>query len=112
MSEHKVYVGNLPYTVTNESLQALFDDCGTIDSVNVIEDHYTGKSKGFAFITFEDKSGMDKAVEDKNGEEIDGRKIIVNVAREKEKGGNRGGGGSGGSGGSGGGDRDKKRRRW
>ena len=94
----KLYVGNLPYSANQESLQETFSQCGTVDSVNVITDRDTGQSKGFGFVEMSSDSEAQKAIQELNGTEIDGREIKVNEAKPKAP---RGGGGGGGGGGRG-----------
>jgi len=89
----KLYVGNLPYSASQESLQETFSQCGTVDSVNVITDRDTGQSKGFGFIEMSNDSEAQKAIQELNGTQIDGREIKVNEAKPKAP---RGGGGGGG----------------
>lgn len=101
----KIYVGNLSYSTTEGELTNLFEQIGQVDSVNVITDRDTGRSKGFAFV---EMSGEDaeKAIGQLNGTEVNGRTLTVNEARPREeRSGNRGGygGGGGGRGGYGGG---------
>ncbi|MDQ2994522.1 MAG: RNA-binding protein [Pseudomonadota bacterium] len=89
---HKIYVGNLPYTVDEDELRSMFEQFGSVDSVNLIIDRDTGRSKGFGFVSFEDKSAMSAALS-LNDTEIQGRKLRVNEARERTGGdrGDRGG---------------------
>ena len=96
----KLYVGNLPYSSDQKSLEATFSQCGTVDSVNVITDRDTGQSKGFAFVEMSSDSEAQKAIQELNGTSIDGREIKVNEAKPKAPRDSRGGGG-GGSGGGG-----------
>ena len=103
----KLYVGNLSFNTSNEDLQELFGQAGTVETVNVVEDRDTGRSRGFGFIEMSSKEEAQAAIEQLNGKEIDGRSLTVNEARPREErggggGGNRGGGG-GGRGGYGGG---------
>jgi len=91
----KLYVGNLPYSASQDSLQETFSQCGTVDSVNVITDRDTGQSKGFGFVEMSSDSEAQKAIQELNGKEIDGREIKVNEAKPKAP---RGGGGGGGRG--------------
>ena len=77
----KIYVGNLPFSVTQEKLKELFEPFGDIEEAIVISDRFSGRSKGFGFVTLTDKKDADKAIEDMNGKEIDGREIKVNEAR-------------------------------
>lgn len=81
---NKVYVGNLPYSTTEESLKDEFSACGEVTELRLISDRETGRSKGFAFITFGDEAAFEKALE-KNNQEIDGRAIKVNKAEEKPR---------------------------
>jgi len=108
----KLYVGNLSFNTSNEDLQELFGQAGTVESVNIVEDRDTGRSRGFGFVEMSSKEEGETAIEQLNGKEIDGRALTVNEARPREErsggggGGNRGGGGGrGGYGGGGGGNR-------
>lgn len=76
----KLFVGNLPYSVTNEKLTELFSPFGTLLSANVIIDKFSGRSKGFGFVELED-AAADEAAKSLNETEIEGRKIVVNEAR-------------------------------
>jgi len=105
----KLYVGNLPYSSDQQSLEATFSECGTVDSVNVITDRDTGQSKGFAFVEMSSDSEAQKAIQELNGKSLDGREIKVNEAKPRE---NRGGGGGGGRGGYGGGGGGGGGNRW
>ncbi len=98
----KLYVGNLPYSANQQSLEELFGTCGSVDSVNVITDRDTGQSKGFAFVEMSRDSEAQKAIQEINGTSIEGRDIKVNEAKPKAPRGG-GGGGGGGRGGYGGG---------
>ena len=95
----KLYVGNLPYSVNQQSLQDTFSECGTVESVDVIMDRDTGQSKGFAFVEMSSDSEAQKAIQELNGSSLDGREIKVNEAKPKAPRDNRGGGGYGGGGG-------------
>ncbi len=102
----KLYVGNLPFSATNQDLEGLFAQSGQVESANVITDRDTGRSRGFGFVEMESREGADAAIQQLNGYELDGRAIVVNEARPREdRGGGRGfgGGGGGGFGGGGGG---------
>ena len=101
----KLYVGNLPYSASQESLTETFSQCGEVDSVNVITDRDTGQSKGFGFVEMSTDSEAQKAIQELNGTSIDGREIKVNEAKPKAPRGGGGGGGYGGGGGGGGGNR-------
>ncbi len=97
----KLYVGNLPYSATNESLSALFSTHGQVDSAQVIMDRDTGRSKGFGFVEMSNAQEADAAIAALNGKEQDGRSLKVNEAKPREA--RPGGGGGGGYGGGGGG---------
>jgi RNA recognition motif-containing protein len=97
----KLYVGNLPYSATEQSLRDAFAESGTVDTVSVITDRDTGQSKGFAFVEMASDGEAQAATAAMNGTTMDGRQIKVNEAKPREKGG--GGGGGGGRGGFGGG---------
>ena len=99
----KLYVGNLPYTATEQSLREAFAASGTVDSVSVITDRDTGQSKGFAFVEMASDSEAQAATQAMNGQMLDGRQIKVNEAKPRESRGGGGGGGGGGRGGYGGG---------
>src|SRR5215470_19227186 len=99
----KIYVGNLSYQTTEGDLSTLFEEVGQVDSVSVITDRDTGRSKGFALVEMSSEDA-DKAIAQLNGKELDGRTLTVNEARPREeRSGNRGGRGGGrNSGGRGG----------
>jgi cold-inducible RNA-binding protein len=107
----KLYVGNLSFSTTEETLQAEFGAHGQVDEVAVITDRDTGRPRGFAFVSMTNDGEARAAIEALNGMEIDGRTITVNEARPKSNGGGGGGGGGGrggyrgGGGGGGGGGR-------
>lgn len=99
-----LFIGSLAYATTDESLQAFFETVGAVKSARVITDRDSGRSKGFGFVEFEDEANNDKAVDQLNGKELDGRAIAVSIARPKEDrprdgGGYRGGNDRGGNGG-------------
>ncbi len=79
----KLYVGNLSYSTTEESLNALFSQFGEVVSAIVIKDRATGQSKGFGFVELADEAAADKAIEAQNGKEFEGRRVRVNVAEER-----------------------------
>lgn len=81
--DNKLYVGNLPFSATGDSLKALFATYGEIEEAIVISDRFSGRSKGFGFITFKDEASAQKAIEELNGKDVEGRKIVVNVARPR-----------------------------
>src|SRR5213595_3826258 len=97
----KLYVGNLSFQTTSEDLQQLFAQAGTVESASVVEDRDTGRSRGFGFVEMASKEEGEKAIEQFNGTDMNGRNLTVNEARPREDRGNRGGGG--GRGGYGGG---------
>ena len=88
----KLYVGNLPYTIDEQTLETTFGECGDVDSVKIIIDRDTGRSKGFGFVEMSRDSEAQKAIQDLNGKSIDGREIAVNEARPMQP---RSGGGGG-----------------
>lgn len=79
--KNKLYVGNLPYSLNDEGLQQLFAEIGEVVEAKVIADKFSGRSKGFGFVTMKDDAAADKAIEAMNGKEIEGRALTVNVAR-------------------------------
>ena len=110
MASKNLYVGNLPFTTTEQELSQLFGQYGTVTKAQVIMDRETGRSRGFGFV--EMSSGADEAVAAMNGAEFQGRRLTVNEAKPREErprgggggyGGGRGGYGGGGRGGYGGG---------
>ena len=106
-----IYVGNLSYEVTEEDLKQLFEAFGPVESVKVIKDNYSGRSKGFGFVEMSGRGEAQSAINDLNGKELKGRALNVNEARPRTEGGGRGpGGGGGGRGRGGGGSRDGGRR--
>ena len=99
MQQNKLYVGNLPFSVDEAQLRELFSAYGEISELAMITDRDTGRSKGFAFITFASQQAAEKALE-LDGKDLGGRNMRVNIAQEREK---KGGGGRGGRGGNRGG---------
>lgn len=93
----KLYVGNLSYSVTNETLKELFSAFGTVESAEVITDKYSGQSKGFGFVEMSSDQEATDAIKNLDGKEHEGRDLKVNEARPKteRKGGFGGGGGRG-----------------
>ena len=102
--EAKLYVGNLPYSATEEELSSMFGQAGTVTSVAIIKDRETGRSKGFAFVEMASGADAQKAISMLNGQNMGGRDLRVSIARPREGGGG-GGRGFGGRGGGGGGGR-------
>ena len=96
----KLYVGNLSYDADQATLETLFAEHGTVESVNIITDRATGRSKGFGFVEMSSEAEASAAIAALDGQECGGRAIKVNEARPQT---NRGGGGGGGRGGYGGG---------
>jgi len=105
----KLYVGGLPYSTTEQQLQDLFSQHGSVASAKVITDRYTGQSRGFGFVEMATSEEAQKAITALNGTQMDGRPITVNEAKPQEK---RAGGGGGGGYGGGGADRGGQGRRW
>lgn len=118
---NKLFVGSLSWNATDQMLQDLFSQVGTVQSVAIIMDKYSGKSKGFAFVEMSSQTEAEEAIRKLNGADVDGRAITVNEARPQEPRTNGGGGGGsryggggnsrgGGSrGGNGGGYNDRQR---
>jgi len=108
----KLYVGNLSFDTTENDIQDLFAGAGTVRETVLMQDKMTGKSRGFAFVTMSTDEEAQKATEQFNGKDLQGRSLTVNEARPREDfagsgggnrgGGNRSGGGGGGYGGGGG----------
>ncbi|MBL8223832.1 MAG: RNA-binding protein [Chromatiales bacterium] len=109
----RIYVGNLPYSADEASIRTLFSQHGTVDAVRLINDRETGRFRGFAFVEMPDADAQN-AINRLNGQDMDGRTLRVNEAREREGGG--GGGGpprrGPGGGGPGGGNRPPRGPRW
>ena len=103
----KLYIGNLSFDTTQQDLEQLFGEVGTVESANLIEDRDTGRSRGFAFVEMSSDEEAQNAISQFNGKEVDGRELKVNEAKPQEKraggGGGRGGYGGGGNRGGGGG---------
>ncbi|MBC7901440.1 MAG: RNA-binding protein [Saprospiraceae bacterium] len=102
----KLYVGNLSFNTSNSDLEELFASIGTVESASVVEDRDTGRSRGFGFVEMSSKEEGERAIEELDGKEVDGRELKVNEAKPRENrsgGGGYGGGGGGGRGGYGGG---------
>jgi RNA recognition motif-containing protein len=124
----KLYVGNLSFQTSSEDLQQLFAQAGAVESATVVEDRDTGRSRGFGFVEMASNEEGQKAIEQFNGTDFNGRNLTVNEARPREDrggrggggggrggfGGNRGGGGGRGGygGGGGGGGRNDRSPRW
>jgi RNA recognition motif-containing protein len=103
----RIYVGNLPYTTTEESLREAFEQYGAVESATVVRDGDTGRSRGFGFVEMNSTEEAQAAIDGLNGTELDGRALTVNEARPQQQrrpgggggGGSRGGGRRGGGGG-------------
>ncbi len=88
----KLYVGGLPYAVTEDRLQEIFSAHGTVESARVITDRFTGRSRGFGFVEMSSEEEAQTAIDALNGSDLEGRSLTVNEARPQEK---RSGGGGG-----------------
>ncbi|MBU8921851.1 MAG: RNA-binding protein [Bacteroidales bacterium] len=100
-----IYVGNLPFSTTDDDLNQLFSPFGSVSSARIIKDKFTDRSRGFGFVEMDNDEEALKAIEGVNGKEIDGRALKVSEAKPRED--KRGGGGGGGRGGGGGYGRDR-----
>jgi cold-inducible RNA-binding protein len=109
---YKLYVGNLSFSTSSEELKELFAQAGSVESATVVEDRDTGRSRGFGFVEMASKEEGEKAIEQFNGTEMNGRSLTVNEARPREDRGNRGGGGRGYGGNRGGGGGGGRESRW
>ena len=90
-----IYVGNLSYQTTEDELRDLFAECGDVVSAKLIADRFTGQSKGFGFVEMSNNSEAQKAMDELNGRDVNGRSVTVNQARPRQDR-SRGGGGGGG----------------
>jgi len=97
----RLFVGSLSYDVTQGQLEELFSGVGTVESVNLITDKFSGRSKGFGFVDMTSDEEAEKAIKELNGKEVSGRAIVVNEAKPREE---RPSGGRGGF--------DRERRRY
>jgi len=100
----KVYVGNLSYDTDEESLQEVCEQYGAVQTVNIIKDHESGRSKGFGFVEMAEEKDAKELIDKLNGYELDGRQLKVSEARDRDS--SRGGGRREGGGGYGGGRRE------
>jgi len=90
----KIFVGNLSFNMTDAELRSMFEPYGAVESVLIVTDRNTGRSRGFAFVEMADNAAADQAITALNGKDLGGRTLTVNEARPKmERGGSRGGGG-------------------
>ena len=99
-----IFVGNLSFGATEDSLRSMFEAYGAVDRVNVVTDRDTGRARGFGFVEMSVNAEADKAIAALNGRELDGRALNINEARPKE---DRGGGGFRGNGGG-----QRQTKRW
>jgi len=90
-----IYVGNLPYGITEDDLKEAFESFGEVETVKIIKDRYSGESKGFGFVEMPDRGGAEAAIDGLDGTELKGRTIKVNKAKPRSEG-HRGGGRPGG----------------
>lgn len=81
----RLFVGSLSYDATEDQVRELFASVGTVDSVNIITDKFSGRSKGFAFVDMSNDEEADKAISELNGKDLAGRTIVVNEARPREE---------------------------
>ena len=88
----KLYVGNLSFDVTDKDLEAAFGQAGTCESVAVVTDKFSGQSRGFGFVEMSSNAEAQRAIQQLNGQDIKGRTIKVNEARDRDDRGGRGGG--------------------
>ena len=82
---NKLYVGNLPYSLTGEDLKKFFAEAGSVESATIITDKISGRSKGFGFVEMSSEEEVKKAIEIFDGKDLDGRDIVVNEARPKKE---------------------------
>ncbi len=82
MANKRLYVGGIPYTSTEDTLRAAFEQAGTVQSAEIVMDRQTGRSRGFGFVEM-DEEGADKAIEMLDGKDFEGRRLSVSVARER-----------------------------
>ena len=94
----RLYVGNLPYSSTEDQLTELFSQAGKVDNVRVMRDMATGRARGFAFVEMGSDEEAQRAISQFNEHQLDGRPLVVNEARPKTEGGGGGYGGGGGGG--------------
>lgn len=81
----KIYVGNLPWSTTDQELSEMFSDAGAVSSATVITDRETGRSRGFGFVEMDDDEAANKAIADLNGKDMGGRPLRVNEANERKR---------------------------
>ncbi len=105
----KLYVGNLPFSTTDDDLREMFSAHGQVVSASIVSDRETGRSRGFGFVELQTPDACQRAVRELNGADLGGRAATVRVAEDRPPG---GGGGGGGGRGMGGGDRGPRAPRW
>ena len=88
-----IYVGNLPYETTDDTLEVSFTEYGEVSTARVIMDRFSGRSRGFGFVEMPDASQAEAAIKGLNGKDFNGRALTVNEAKPRESGGGGGGGG-------------------
>lgn len=108
----RLYVGNLPYSATDEDLNELFSRAGGVANVHVMRDQATGRARGFAFVEMTTDEGAQAAIDQLHEFQMGGRALVVNEARPKPSGGGFGGGGGMGRGPGGGGGGGRREPRW
>jgi RNA recognition motif-containing protein len=110
----KLYIGGLSYSTTTEGLREFFAQCGTVESATVITDKFSGRSRGFGFVEMATSEEAQKAIAELNGKDLDGRKLMVNIANPQasRSGGRPGGGGGRREFGGGGGGGPRRPPRW
>jgi len=91
-----IFVAKLDYNTSEDTLRGLFENYGSVSSVKIIMDKFTGRSKGFGFVEMDDDSEAQDAISNLNDSEVDGRNIVVKKAQPRERRDDRGGGGRGG----------------
>ena len=104
-----IFVGNLSFSTTEDSVRSYFEPYGTVDRVSIITDRDTGRSRGFAFVEMPNDEEAERAIQALNGQDFGGRRLNINEARPREE---RGGGGYGGGGGRQGGGYGRRENRW
>lgn len=107
-----IFVGNLSFNTTEDSVRAMFEQFGTVERVNLITDRDTGQARGFGFVEMSVNADADRAIAALNGQQLDGRALNVNEARPKPERGGFGGGGGGGNRRGGGGGGGGRGNRW
>ena len=84
MTKKEIYVGNIPHELNSGDLKQLFEEFGPVESANIIMDRETNRSKGFGFVKMQNEEDLDNAIQNLNGREVNGRKLVVNEARPRE----------------------------